>query len=290
MAPPRVGGSPTPVRKLPAAPPPIATKETTTPPPPALHSKDEFTPVATSAARKPRKYDTEALAAKPADALTAWKHLGKSQRAKVLEGMEKRYGKAFTEEFHAAAKNPKLRNFDAWANGPGVGPSEKTLRDLGYKPYAPELPHRRGIMNEVWVHPSGKEVYQVYETKPSKAEAAKASEIQEHWKGIVDDSKEGVIDMKTWLDDLKSRKASDPDYPEAFTEFWLQLKQEHDNVKSLLDNNPDMPAATRTELKAQLKELEGINKSRADLPQHIEVPPGHDATVMPDWLYLNKSE
>ncbi len=283
MAPPRVGGSPTPVRKPAPAAPPVAPTETQAAK--TQGPKDEFK-AGDVKARKP-KYDVESLSSKPSDALTAWKHLNKSQRARVLEGMEKRYGKTFTEQFEAAAKDPKLRNFNAWANGPGVGPSEKWLRDNGYKPYAPELPHRRSIMNEVWVHPSGKEIYQVYESK--SPEAAKTNDIQEHWKGIVDDSADSVGQMKTWYDDLASKNVNDPDYAQSYTDFWLNLKDEHDTVQGLLADNPDMPAATRTALEGQLKEIESLNEQRrSQLPMQIESRDGSTTVVMPDWLYFNK--
>src|SRR5262245_27896577 len=100
------------------------------------------------------------LAANPSNAKDAWKKLNTTERAKVVELMEKRYGAVFVSQFkQALASNYKstLFTYDA-----GLGPSEATLRARGF------MPKDRGPYNEIWVHPNGDMVQKVLDTGPAK--------------------------------------------------------------------------------------------------------------------------
>jgi hypothetical protein len=227
-----------------------------------------------AAARAPRARDLEQLSRVPSEAHRAWKDLSPAQRTKTLEKMEQRYGRDFVAQFREAQAHPKTQKHLAHLNGPGVGPSEQRLRERGFQPFA------RGPYNEIWVHPTGEMVYKVLDRNERAAVAAKP-EVRR-----LDDAEELGEGMRGWIAELRRLDPDSQTYAEAFTDFWVTLTLERDEVVETL-RSPDLDPADRAALEKQLRVLEAVNQERkATLKASTSAPPGHTQVVFGDWFYL----
>ena len=96
------------------------------------------------------------LAKWPADALSAWKHLGHTTRAGVVLQMAALYGADFAKQFLAIASKPKHGQPVSHYYGPGVSEvlhiTAESLMRRGYRLAQKDSVH------EWWVHPTGESV------------------------------------------------------------------------------------------------------------------------------------
>jgi len=111
---------------------------------------------------KPQKHEQwlGELAQFPGKAHQAWKKLSSADRSALLAKMEKRYGKAFAQQFREAAEKGKsdavLKTFSTSPSSKFQNITAKQLEALGYRKAGDEVTGTGGLEIEVWVHPSGK--------------------------------------------------------------------------------------------------------------------------------------
>ena len=102
----------------------------------------------------------EELARFPGEAHQAWKKLSSADHSAVQAKMEKRYGKAFAQQFREAADKGKsdvvLNTFSTSPSSHFQTITAKQLEALGYRKAGDEVTGTGGLDVEVWVHPSGK--------------------------------------------------------------------------------------------------------------------------------------
>lgn len=247
-----------------------------------LYTKNERTPLAADTkavkigAKMPKQPNLDELAAIPSNARDAWKNLDTKQRTKVLESMEKRYGADFVGKFKEGLKTPGQGT--NYTYGPGVGPSAEKLEKAGYKPYW------RGPYNEIWVHPGGDMVQKVVDTGSSKVNKVPAKTAVDP---LVEDAQANVEGMKSWLDSLKSASPKDEAFEKEYTDFWVGLTKERDDLKAIL-SDPNLDATVRAGLEKALKGIEGLNTDRANSLKDVAVhaPSGSSIAHFNDWLYI----
>jgi hypothetical protein len=104
-----------------------------------------------------RDKQLEELARYPADAHKAWKKLSSAERDAVTEGMRRRYGDLFAQEFLDEVKKGTPQ-FDLVYYQPGLGPTREQLVARGYRHAGSEQTGNAGFEVEIWVHPTGKTV------------------------------------------------------------------------------------------------------------------------------------
>jgi len=100
------------------------------------------------------------LARFPGEAHQAWKKLSSADRSAVLAKMEKRYGKAFAQQFREAAEKGKSQvDLSTYSTSPASKfptMTAKQLEALGYRKAGDEVTGTSGLDIEVWVNPSGR--------------------------------------------------------------------------------------------------------------------------------------
>ena len=108
----------------------------------------------------------ERLAEDPAEAHRHWRQLGAREQERLVEVMQQLYGPDFAGKFREVAESGAAQlDFQHWQ--PGVGPSPRRLRELGYRRKGKVWLGSADIDVEWWVHPSGKTVYRDVSIRPA---------------------------------------------------------------------------------------------------------------------------
>lgn len=133
---------------------------------PSSHAAQTRTAEATPPARrlgnqqmaaKVRQERLAKLAEDPADAHRAWRRLSEAERGELMKLLQELYGNDFASQFFEVAEAGTAQ-FDVQNWQPGVGPSPRRLRELGYRRKGKLWLGSPTIDVEWWVHPTGKSV------------------------------------------------------------------------------------------------------------------------------------
>ena len=120
------------------------------------------------------------LAQFPGEAHQAWKKLSSADRSAVLEKMERRYGKAFAQQFRETAEKGKsdvvTKTFSTSPSSNFQTMTAKQLEALGYRKAGDEVTGTGGLDIDVWVHPSGKTARLITSEAASGAKTDRATE------------------------------------------------------------------------------------------------------------------
>jgi len=170
----------------------------------------------------------EELARDPAEAHKAWKKLTPAERDGVAEGMRRRYGEKFVQEFLDEVKKGKPQ-FDTLYYQPGVGPTREQLRARGFRRAGSEHTGNAGFDVEIWIHPSGKTIrrdistYKFGTSGPGTEPGSEAGKASVQKPPVVEPPPEVAVtttrheqaldlleDMKTWNTRLQALCEANP--------------------------------------------------------------------------------
>jgi len=188
-------------------------------------------------AERRRQQQIDEMARDPAEAHRKWKKLSGPERLAVLVRMEKRYGASFSEQFLAEAIKGKPQ-ISQHHFGRGVGPKPDELIARGFRHGWNQF-IAVDMENEWWVHPSGRKISRDISTwKPGETQPERAKPDEE-----------------------QPEIQKPPPPPEG-------CKELSDVTLSILRDTISTETAVQVELEGVKSQLEKLNKTADDYPQH----------------------